>query len=334
LANANTAWWVSGDGSGRLTTHFRTDIPDRELGRDLVTIALEYSAVNYKDALALTGKPGVLRQTPLVPGIDASGVVSHSESPEFPVGTPVIVTGFGYGETRHGGLATTLSAHPDHLIALPEGLTTLQAATLGTAGLTALLALHALTRNGLSPENPLPLAITGAAGAVGSLAVFLAQRYGFAVTAITGRTTEADYLTSLGATTVVSRQEVLSTPKRPLLPETYSGVIDQAGGSMLATLLASTESNGTVVACGLAGGTEVPTTVLPFILRGITLVGINSVYQPPSVRKALWKEFAALAPTIPWDDIRVIVPLAEALNSAERVLSGLSRGRVVVSASL
>lgn len=330
LANANTAWWVSHDGSGGLASHFRADVLNREFGDDPVRIAVEYSAVNYKDALALTGKPGVLRTIPLIPGIDAAGVVTHSASADFPVGARVIVTGFGYGETRHGGLATTLVAHPDHLMTLPTNLTTQQAATLGTAGVTALLALHALTRHGLQLDNPLPLAITGAAGAVGSLAVFLAHRYGFSVTAITGRTDEAEYLKRLGATTVVSRQEVLASPNRPLLTEAYSGVIDQAGGSLLATLLASTESNGIVAACGLAGGVELATTVLPFILRGVTLVGINSVYQTQSVRSALWEELADVTKALPWDDIHEVVPLAEAHTMADRVLSGLSRGRVVV----
>ena len=331
MANASTGWWIGSDGSGRLTTHFRRDISSGELGEGSVVVDVEFSAVNYKDALALTGKPGVLRKTPLIPGIDAAGVVASSNSQNFPPGTRVVLTGFGYGETRNGGLATTVVADEDHLVALPEQLSTQQAATLGTAGVTALLALRALIAHGVTPESsPLPLAVTGAAGAVGSLAVFLAAQSGFSTTAITGRTDEAEYLKGLGATTVVSRQEVLSLPTRPLQSETYAGVIDQAGGSLLANLLASTETQGVVASCGLAGGIDLPTTVMPFILRGVTLVGINSVYQSLEVRTSLWEELASYSETLPWESLGTIVELEEARDQAERVLSGASRGRVVV----
>lgn len=334
MANTATAWWVSGDGSGRLTSHFRRDVALAELGDDSVVVDVEYSAVNYKDALALTGQPGVVRTTPLVPGIDAAGVVAESSSPLFPEGTRVVLTGYGYGETRHGGLATSVVASDSHLIALPDTLTTKQAATLGTAGVTALLALRGLHNQGLSPQSStLPLAITGAAGAVGSLAVFFAAQQGFSVTAITGRTDEAEYLKALGASAVVARQDILSLPTRPLQSETFAGVIDQAGGPLLANLLASTESNGIVAACGLAGGSELPTTVMPFILRGVTLVGINSVYPTQEVRTSLWEESAQYADLLPWDDLTHLVGLEDAQEQASRVLSGVSRGRVVVKVS-
>lgn len=334
LAKTATAWWVSSDGSGQLSTHLRRDLHVSELGEDSVTVEVEYSAINYKDALALSGKPGVVRKTPLVPGIDAAGVVSDSTSPLFPLGTRVVLTGYGYGETRHGGLATTVVASDSHLIALPDSLTTQQAATLGTAGVTALLALRALAHHGLTPQSSqLPLAITGAAGAVGSLAVFFAAQQGFSVTAITGRTDQATYLNTLGASAVVARQDVLSLPHRPLQSETYAGVIDLAGGPLLAYLLGSTENNGIVAACGLAGSSDLPTTVMPFILRGITLVGINSVYQSQDVRASLWEECARYAEVLPWDELTQLVALEEASEQAHRVLSGVSRGRVVVKVS-
>jgi len=331
LAKPATAWWVSGDGSGRLSTHFRRDVNLTELGEGSVVVDVEFSAVNYKDALALSGQPGVVRTTPLVPGIDAAGVVAKSTSQDFPQGTRVVLTGYGYGETRHGGLATSVVASDTHLIALPDALTTQQAATIGTAGVTALLALRALKNHGMSPESShLPLAITGAAGAVGSFAVFFAHQQGFSVTAITGRTDEEEYLRALGASAVVSRQEILSLPSRALHSETFAGAIDQAGGPLLANLLASTHSMGVVAACGLAGSSDLPTTVMPFILRGVTLVGINSVYPSQEIRTSLWQECAEYADLLPWNDLTQLVGLEEAKDQATRVLSGVSRGRVVV----
>lgn len=330
LAKKTTGWWIASDGSGRLTDHFRSDISPRELGTGTVRIRVEYTGLNYKDALALTGQPGVLRTTPLIPGIDAAGVVDDSSDPKLPNGTRVVVTGFGYGEIRHGGLATTLMAEPEHLITIPESMTTRQAAAAGTAGLTASLAVAALLDHHITPtSHPQPVAVTGAAGGVGSFAVFLLASRGFAVTAITGRTDEADYLRMLGASTVVSRQEILSLPERPLLPEAFAGVVDQAGGQLLARLIASTASNGVVAASGLAGGNDLPTSVLPFILRGVTLVGVNSVYQPLAVRQALWDDLATRA--VPWDDIIVEIPLAQAETVAPRVIAGATRGRVVVA---
>jgi acrylyl-CoA reductase (NADPH) len=330
LANKTTSWWISSDGSGRLTDHFRDDVSSHELGAGSVRIRVEYSGLNYKDALALTAQPGVLRTTPLIPGIDAAGVVEDSSDPSFPVGTRVVVTGFGYGETRHGGLATTLMAEPEHLIALPDSMTTRQAAALGTAGLTASLAIAALLDHRITPtSHPHPIAVTGAAGGVGSLAVFLLASRGFTVTAITGRTDEAAYLHMLGASAVVSRQEILSLSERPLLPEAFAGVVDQAGGQLLARLIASTASDGVIAASGLAGGSDLPTSVLPFILRGVTLVGVNSVYQPLAVRQELWKDLSSRE--FPWDDLIMDIPLAEAGDVAPRVIAGATRGRVVVT---
>lgn len=330
MAKDATGWWISSDGSGRLTDHFRGNISQQELGSDGIRVRVEYSAINYKDALALTGKPGILRSTPLIPGIDAAGVVEESSDPEFPVGTRVVVTGFGYGENRHGGLATALVAEAEHIVAIPETLTTREAAGVGTAGLTASLAVAALLNHHLSPSSlSMPIAVSGAAGAVGSFAVFLLSSLGFSVTAITGRTDESDYLKLLGATTVMARQEVLSLPERPLLPEKFSGVVDQAGGALLARLIASTARTGVVAASGLAGGSDLPTTVLPFIVRGVTLVGVDSVNQPLGVRKNLWADLATKK--FPWDQMIREIALADAETVAPHVLAGVTRGRVVVA---
>lgn len=329
LANHASGWWIGSDGSGGLTTHFRDDIASSQMGEGALTIAVHYSALNYKDALALTGSPGVVRKPPLIPGIDIAGVVEESSDGEVPVGTHVVITGYGYGENRHGGLATRVVAEPQHVIPLPEGLSLKHAATIGTAGITAGLALSALQNHGVTPgSSSLPIAVTGAAGGVGSLALALLTGAGYPAVAITGRTDEADYLSMLGATDVMSRQEFLSQPSRPLQSEQFAGAIDQAGGEMLARIIASTTSNGIVAACGLAGGSDLPTTVLPFILRGVSLVGINSVFQPLEVRLDLWNRLATA--NLPLDQIGQVISLDEALETAPRVLAGLTRGRVVV----
>ena len=330
MAEHATGWWVASDGSGQLTTHFRDQIAPSELGDGSVTIDVHYSALNYKDALALTGSPGVVRKPPLIPGIDCSGIISGSSDPSLPVGTEVVITGFGYGENRHGGLATRVVAEPEHVIAIPSGLSLRDAAIIGTAGVTAALAIRALESHGITADSAgLPIAVTGAAGGVGSLALRLLAHAGFTSVAITGRSDEAEYLTSLGASDVLSRQEFLAQPKRPLLHERFAGALDQAGGEMLATLIASTQADGVVASSGLAAGSDLSTTVLPFILRGVSLVGINSVFQPLETRQEIWNHFATAK--LPLDAIAHEIALEDALDVAPRVLAGLTRGRVVVS---
>ena len=330
MANHASAWWIADDGSGGRTTHFRSDIATQELGEG-IRIRVEFSALNYKDALALTGSPGVVRATPLVPGIDAAGVGEEILDARFPEGSRVVVTGFGYGEDRHGGLATAMVVAPEHLMLIPQPMTPHQAVAFGTAGFTALLAVRAMTNHGLTPTTQkLPIAVTGAAGAVGSFATIFLARQGFSVAAITGRSDEAPYLRALGATEVILRHEVLGFPNRPLLPEKFDGAVDQAGGELLAKVLASTAAGGVVAANGLAGGMALPTTVAPFILRGVTLVGVSSVYQEVPVREALWQVCAEYSSTLPWDQISQTIPLRDAKDAAERVLAGLTRGRVVV----
>lgn len=331
LAKSVSGWWIDSDGSGPLTSRFRDSIPASEMGEGSLRIAVHYSAVNYKDALALTGSPGVVRKPPLIPGIDSAGVVEESSHSALPEGTPVVITGYGYGENRHGGLATAVMAEPEHVIALPPELSLHHAATLGTAGITAGLAVAALQRNGVTPESSaLPIAVTGAAGGVGSFALALLSAAGYSSVAITGRVEESSYLTTLGATEVLSRDEFLTLPQRPLLGERFAGAIDQAGGDMLATLLSCVETDGVVAACGLAASADLPTTVLPFILRGVSLVGINSVFQTQAVRQDLWNHFAATVDSLHCDEIAEDIPLDKALEIAPRVLSGRTRGRVVV----
>jgi acrylyl-CoA reductase (NADPH) len=331
LASHARGWWITGEGSRDLSAVFRTDIAPSEWGEGALEVAVSYSALNYKDALALEGSRGVVRKTPLIPGIDAVGKVVSSGDGAYPTGDTVILTGWGHGEDRHGGLASRLVTDAHHVLALPAGLSAHQFATLGTAGLTAALAVSMLEKNGVTPTaSSLPVAVTGAAGGVGSLAIFLLAQAGFSVVAITGRTGEADYLTHLGATEVVSRQEVLINAGKQLLAERYSAVIDQAGGELLATLLASLAPNGVAIACGLAGGSHLPTTVMPFILRGISLHGINSVNQPSDVRHQMWNRWASLAPRAPWSEIATTILLEEAGSHASRVLAGATRGRLVV----
>ena len=331
MAKHTSGWWISGGGSQPLSVALRSDISPSELGDGTVEIAVEYSAVNYKDALALEGSPGVVRTSPLIPGIDAVGTVTSCTDGRFSAGDSVILTGWGYGEQRHGGLATSLRADSQHLIALPPGLSALQAATLGTAGFTAALAVAKLQGAGVTPEaSDLPIAVTGAAGAVGSCAVYLLAEAGFTVTAITGRTDEADYLRSLGAHSVVSRQEILTLAGKPLAKEQFAGVLDQAGGTLLATVLSMLAPDGVAVAAGLAGGSNLPTTVMPFILRGVSLLGVNSVTQPSVTRAEAWDLWATHATRFPWESVTNMIPLAEARKIAPTVIAGATRGRVVV----
>lgn len=331
MASHTSGWWISGSGSQPLSVTLRTDVASSELGDGTVDIAVSYSAVNYKDALALQGSPGVVRTSPLIPGIDAVGTVTSCTDGPFTAGDSVILTGWGYGEQRHGGLATNLRANPEHLISLPPELSPGQAATIGTAGFTAALAVAKLQGAGVTPDSSnLPIAVTGAAGAVGSCAVYLLAEAGFEVTAITGRTEEEDYLRSLGAHSVVSRQEILTLAGKPLAKEQFAGVLDQAGGTLLATVLSMLAADGVAVASGLAGGSDLPTTVMPFILRGVNLLGVNSVTQPLTAREEAWGLWARHATRFPWDSVTNIISLSEARETAATVIAGATRGRVVV----
>ncbi|QXI30789.1 acrylyl-CoA reductase (NADPH) [Pseudomonas vanderleydeniana] len=293
-----------------------------------VTVRVAYSTLNFKDGLAITGASPVVRSFPMVPGIDLVGTVEHSSHADYQAGDWVLLNGWGVGEGHWGGLAQKARLNGDWLIPLPKGFTPAQTMAVGTAGYTAMLCILALERNGLTPDQGEVL-VTGANGGVGSFAVALLARLGYRVVASTGRTDEHAYLQQLGATEVIDRQ-ALSQPGKPLAKERWAAAIDSVGSHTLANVCASTRANGTVAACGLAQGMDFPATVAPFILRGVTLAGINSVTQPRAQRIVAWER---LARDLDLEQLALIsreISLREALDVAPRLLAGQVRGRVVV----
>lgn len=294
-----------------------------------VTVRVEWSTLNYKDALAITGRSPVVRKFPMVPGIDLAGVVEASAHGGFRPGDRVVLNGYGIGESQFGGLAERARVKGDWLVRLPEAFTTRQAAAIGTAGYTAMLALLALERHGLRAGAG-DVLVTGAAGGVGSVATALLAKNGHRVVASTGRPQEAAYLTALGAAEVLDRA-ALSAPGKPLQKERYAGVIDSVGSHTLANACAQVRQGGAVAACGLASGMDFPATVAPFILRGVALYGIDSVMAPMERRREAWSRLATdLAPALLESMTREIA-LGEAVGAADELLAGRVRGRVVVN---
>ncbi len=296
-----------------------------------VTVKVSYSTLNYKDALAITGKGPVVRKFPMVPGIDLVGEVEQSDSDKFAIGDNVLLNGFGVGEGHFGGLAEKARLKSDWLIPLPKGFTGKQAMAIGTAGYTAMLCVMALEKNGVTPDSGEVL-VTGANGGVGSFAIAILAKLGYTVVASTGRVEQADYLKSLGATDIIDRA-TLSEPGRPLARERWAGAIDSVGSHTLANICASTKYSGTVAACGLAQGMDLPSTVMPFILRGVTLAGIDSVMRPLSDRIEAWQRLAELLSEDTLTDITHTIGLSEAINTAEELIAGKVRGRVIVDVS-
>ena len=294
-----------------------------------VTVRVEYSTLNYKDGLAISGRSPVVRSFPMVPGIDLAGVVEASNHDRYKVGDRVLLNGWGVGETHWGGLAQKARLNGDWLIPLPDQLSARQAMAIGTAGYTAMLCLIALERNGISPASG-EILVTGANGGVGSFAIALLAKLGYSVTASTGRPSEADYLKRLGATTIIDRAE-LSNPGRPLAKERWAAAIDSVGSHTLANVCASTRADGAVAACGLAQGMDFPATVAPFILRGISLLGINSVTRPYEERVTAWQRLCSDLDLAQLDDITQEVGLGEAIAAADDLLNGKVRGRLVVN---
>jgi acrylyl-CoA reductase (NADPH) len=293
-----------------------------------VTVSVEYTTVNYKDGLAITGKAPVVRRFPLVPGIDFAGTVLSSSHPDFGTGDKVILNGWGVGETHHGAYARRARVKGDWLVPLRAGLTERDAMAIGTAGYTAMLSVMALERHGITPDRG-PLVVTGAAGGVGTVAIALLSKLGYRVIASTGRTGEADFLRDLGAAEVISRDE-LAAPAKPLAKERWAGGVDAVGSHTLANVLSMTSYGGAVAACGLAGGMDLPGSVAPFILRGVSLLGIDSVMAPKSLRLEAWRrlateldhgKLATLSRTIGFDEI---------IDAAQAIVDGKIRGRVVV----
>ncbi|MDP3620733.1 MAG: MDR family oxidoreductase [Polynucleobacter sp.] len=293
-----------------------------------VRVKVLYSTLNYKDGLAITGKGPVVRSFPMVPGIDFAGEVIESASPEFKAGDAVLLNGWGVGEGHWGGLAQQARVKADWLIPLPNGFTAKQALAIGTAGYTAMLCVMALQKHGLQPSDGEVL-VTGAAGGVGSFAIALLSKLGFTVVASSGRPQEADYLRSLGAAEVIDRK-ALSEPGKPLARERWAGVVDSVGSHTLANACAATKSEGAVAACGLAQGMDFPATVAPFILRGVTLYGINSVTVPKAKRIAAYAQLSQLVDLKTLDAISQEITLGEVIQYAEQLMKGNVRGRLIV----
>ena len=304
-------------------------IHEQDLPEGNVTVAVDYSTLNYKDGLAITGRGPVVRSFPMVPGIDLAGTVTSSSHGKFAVGDQVVLNGWGVGETHWGGLAEKARLNGDWLIPLPTAFSTKSAMAIGTAGYTAMLSVMALERHGVTPDQGEVL-VTGASGGVGSFAVSLLAKLGYQVVAATGKINEAEYLKSLGARTIIDRQE-LTQPGKPLQKERWAGAIDSVGSHTLSNVVASTRYGGTVTCCGLAQGMDLPGTVMPFILRGVTLAGIDSVMQPKAVRMAAWQRLAELLSNDSLEQIATEIPLSQAVDAAERLIDGQIKGRVVVA---
>ena len=293
-----------------------------------VDVRVEWSTVNYKDGLAVTGKAPVVRRWPMIAGVDLAGTVERSSHADWKTGDKVILNGWGLGETHLGAYAQTARVKGDWLVRLPATMSTRDAMAIGTAGYTAMLAVMALEKHGLAPDRG-PLVVTGAAGGVGSVAIAVLARLGFEVTASTGRPEEADYLKRLGAREIVERKELSGTP-RPLAKERWAGGVDSVGSTTLANVLSMIRYRGAVAACGLAGGMDLPTSVAPFILRGVSLLGIDSVYRPRPDREAAWKRLETDLDRAKLRDMTAEIGLSDVLEAGKLIVEGRIRGRIVV----
>ncbi|UPK81628.1 oxidoreductase [Proteus vulgaris] len=304
------------------------DIDEKTLPIHEVIIDIHYSTLNYKDGLAITGKGKILRQLPMVPGIDFSGVVHHSEDPRFHIGQHVLLTGWGVGENHWGGLAQKAGVKGDWLTAVPEGLSLKNAMIIGTAGFTAMLCVMALEQGGITPKSG-DILVTGASGGVGSTAISLLTALGYQVTALSGRASNHDYLRKLGAQNIITREEFESAG-RALDKQRWAGAIDTVGGQILANILSQTNYNGTVAACGLAGSFSLPTTVMPFILRNVRLQGVDSVYFPAEKRAQVWQRLLKLLPETFYQQAMTEITLDEVPRYAQMIMDNQVTGRTLV----
>jgi acrylyl-CoA reductase (NADPH) len=305
-----------------------TQFDEAELMEGDVTVRVEWSTLNYKDGLAVTGKAPVVRRFPMIAGIDFAGTVEASSHPQWKAGDKVICNGWGMGETHLGAYAEKARVKGDWLVRLPEGMSTREAMAIGTAGYTAMLAVLALEKQGLTPRHG-PIVVTGAAGGVGSVATAVLSKLGYHVIASTGRVSETDYLKGLGATEVIDRAE-LSGPAKPLAKERWAGGIDSVGSTTLANVLSMTKYAGAVAACGLAAGMDLPTSVAPFILRGVCLLGIDSVMCPIDLRKTAWIRLASDLDRAKLTEITHEIGLDQVVDAGAKILAGQVRGRIVV----
>jgi acrylyl-CoA reductase (NADPH) len=313
------------------TTVALTQFDDAELMDGDVTVAVEWSTLNYKDGLAVTGKAPVVRRFPMIAGIDFAGTVAQSSHPAWKAGDKVICNGWGMGETHLGAYAEKARVKADWLVRLPEGMSTRDAMAIGTAGYTAMLSVLALEKHGLSPKDG-PMVVTGAAGGVGSVATAVLSKLGYHVIASTGRVSESGYLKDLGAAEVIDRNE-LSGPAKPLAKERWAGGVDSVGSTTLANLLSMTKYGGAITACGLAAGMDLPSSVAPFILRGVSLLGIDSVMCPIALRKAAWARLASDLDRAKLAEITHEIGLDQVIASGAKILAGQVRGRIVVKIS-
>ena len=310
------------------TTVALTQFDEAELMAGDVTVRVEWSTLNYKDGLAVTGKAPVVRRFPMIAGIDFAGSVEQSSHPQWKPGDKVICNGWGMGETHLGAYAEKARVSGDWLVRLPEGMSSRDAMAVGTAGYTAMLSVLALERHGVKPNSG-PIAVSGAAGGVGSVATAVLSKLGYHVIASTGRMSEAGYLRDLGAAEVIDRAE-LSGPAKPLAKERWAGGIDSVGSTTLANLLSMTKYGGAVAACGLAGGMDLPSSVAPFILRGVCLLGIDSVMCPIELRRTAWGRVASDLDRTKLAEITHEIGLGEVIGAGARILAGQVRGRIVV----
>jgi len=316
------------DKADKGTTAALTQFEEAELMDGDVTVRVEWSTLNYKDGLALTGKAPVVRRFPMIAGIDFAGTVEASSHPQWKAGDKVVCTGWGMGETHLGAYAEMARVKGDWLVALPQGLSARDAMAIGTAGFTAMLSVLALEKHGLSPKSG-PVVVTGAAGGVGSVAIAVLSKLGYHVIASTGRASEADYLKQLGAAEIIDRNE-LSAPAKPIAKERWAGGVDSVGSTTLANLLSMTKYGGAIAACGLAAGMDLPSSVAPFILRGVCLLGIDSVMCPIEPRKAAWQRLASDLDRTKLSEITHEISLDQVSEWGTKILAGQVRGRIVV----
>lgn len=305
------------------------DITPQQLPEGNVVVDINWSSINYKDALAITGKGKIIRDFPMVPGIDFAGTVHTSEDPRFHPGQSVLLTGFGVGETRWGGLAQQARVSGDWLIPIPEGLDQRKSMIIGTAGLTAMLCVMALEDGGVTPQSG-EILVTGASGGVGSIAVALLHKLGYQVSAVSGRLHNAEYLLSLGANLVLERDS-FEEPAKPLEKQRWAGAVDVVGGPILAKVIAQMNYGATVAACGLAGGFQLPTTVMPFILRNVRLQGVDSVMTPQDRRLKAWQRLGELLPESFYQRATSEIGLDDVVKAANNLLDGKITGRVLVN---
>ncbi|MFC5079088.1 putative acrylyl-CoA reductase AcuI [Vibrio thalassae] len=306
-----------------------SQIDESQLPEGNVKIDVKYSSLNYKDGLAITGKGKIIHNFPMVPGIDLSGVVSQSDDPRYKEGDGVVLTGWGVGENHWGGMAEKASLNGDWLVPLPAGLDAEKVMAIGTAGFTAMLCVQAIVDAGVKPEDGEVL-VTGASGGVGSVSVTLLNQLGYKVAAVTGRASEnGELLTSLGASRIVERSE-LEEPAKPLERQVWAAAVDTVGSKLLAKVLAQMNYNGVVAACGLAGGFDLPTTVMPFILRNVRLQGVDSVMCPREKRVKAWEQLATLLPESYYAQASKTMALEDAIQAAEDITNGAITGRVTI----